>query len=120
MRHELERQAKPDSVPTNWRESKPASADRQTRGFHLSEEARAGLIFVSPFIIGFLLFTAYPLIASLYLSFTTYDVINPPVWIGLGNFQKMLTDERFSKTLVNTLVFTVMHVPTAIPIALGL
>jgi multiple sugar transport system permease protein len=87
---------------------------------HLNDEARAGLLFASPFIIGFIIFTVYPLLTSLYLSFTSYDVLNPPKWIGLENFQRMLTDNRFSKTLLNTLTFVVLHVPTAIPLALGL
>jgi len=71
-------------------------------------------------LIGFVIFTAIPLIASLYFSFTSYDVLNPPIWIGLDNYKHMLTDQRFTKTLYNTLYFVVVHVPTAIPIALGL
>jgi len=85
-----------------------------------TEEARAGLFFVSPFVIGFIIFTAFPLAASAYLSFTSYDVINPPVWIGLNNYVRMTTDLRFSKTLLNTLTFVMLHVPTAIPLALTL
>lgn len=96
----------------------PASARRSR--FRLDEEARAGLVFASPFVIGFLIFTAGPLLASLYLSFTAYDVLNPPAWIGLDNYRQMLSDERFTKTLYNTLFFVALHVPTAIPIALGL
>jgi|HigsolmetaAR201D_1030396.scaffolds.fasta_scaffold04216_4 multiple sugar transport system permease protein len=90
------------------------------RGSRLSEEARAGLVFVSPFLLGFVIFTAGPLLFSLYLSFTAYDVLNPPKWIGLANYQRMFSDVRFSKTLFNTVYFTLLHVPTAIPIALGL
>jgi multiple sugar transport system permease protein len=86
----------------------------------LDEEAIAGLVFVSPFLIGFLIFTAGPLLASLYFSFTDYDVINPPRWQGLANYQRMLTDERFVKTLYNSLYFTLLYVPTAIPFALCL
>ncbi|GAC1551056.1 MAG: sugar ABC transporter permease [Herpetosiphon sp.] len=88
--------------------------------FHLNEETLAGLVFVSPFVIGFLIFTAGPLLASLYLSFTSYDVLNPPVWIGFDNYRHMLSDARFTKTLYNTLFFVALHIPTAIPLALGL
>ena len=90
------------------------------RRFRLDEEARAGLFFVSPFVIGFLIFTAGPLLYSLYLSFTKYDVLNPPVWRGLENYQQMLIDQRFSRTLYNTLYFTLFYIPSAIPFALGL
>jgi multiple sugar transport system permease protein len=84
----------------------------------LDEQAIAGLVFVSPFLIGFVLFTAGPLLASLYFSFTNYDVINPPAWQGLENYRRMLSDERFTKTLYNSLYFTLLYVPTAIPFAL--
>src|SRR5215208_2980982 len=95
-----------------------AGAKRRARG--LSEESRAGLVFVAPFLIGFVIFTAGPLIYSLYLSFTSYDVLSPPVWVGLRNYQRMLADTRFSKTLLNTLTYVILYVPTAIPLALGL
>jgi multiple sugar transport system permease protein len=86
--------------------------------FRLKEEQVAGLLFVSPFILGFLIFSAGPYIASLYLSLTTYDVLNPPYFVGLDNYTKMLSDERFGKSLYNTLYFVVFHVPTAIAMAL--
>ncbi len=98
----------------------PTPQPRVQKAQRWNEEARAGVFFVSPFLIGFVIFTAIPLIASLYFSFTSYDVLNPPVWIGLDNYKHMLTDQRFAKTLYNTLYFVVLHVPTAIPIALGL
>jgi multiple sugar transport system permease protein len=86
----------------------------------LDEEGLAGLVFVSPFLIGFFVFTVAPMLMSLYFSFTRYDVINPPVWAGLENYRRMLDDERFSKTLYNSLYFTLLYVPSAIPLALGL
>lgn len=85
-----------------------------------NEESKAGLVFVSPFIVGFLIFTALPLLASLYFSFTKYDVLNAPVWIGIDNYRRMLEDERFGKTLFNSIYFTLLYVPLAIPFALGL
>jgi multiple sugar transport system permease protein len=96
----------------------PTTQRGRRRG--LNEESRAGLVFVAPFLIGFVIFTAGPLIYSLYLSFTSYDVLSPPVWVGLRNYQRMLTDARFSKTLFNTLTYVALYVPTAIPLALGL
>jgi multiple sugar transport system permease protein len=86
----------------------------------LDEEGIAGLVFVSPFLAGFFVFTVAPMLMSLYFSFTRYDVINPPVWAGLENYRRMFDDERFSKTLYNSLYFTLLYVPSAIPIALGL
>lgn len=97
----------------------PASRSRLSR-WRLNEEARAGLVFVSPFIVGFIVFTAGPLLYSAYLSFTSYDVLSPPRWIGTANFVRMTTDPRFGKTLFNTLYFVVLYVPLAIPLALVL
>jgi multiple sugar transport system permease protein len=99
-----------------------AAAPRAEAGrrWRFDEEARAGLFFASPIVIGFIIFTFGPLLASLYLSFTAYDVLSPPVWIGTENYQRMLEDERFSKTLVNTLSYVGLYVPTAIPFALAL
>ena len=51
-------------------------------------EALAGYAFVVPWIIGFLVFTIGPILASLYFSFTKYDIVNPPQWVGLANYQK--------------------------------
>ena len=54
---------------------------------HLSHMQRIrlkwGLIFISPWILGFLLFLLYPMLASMYYSFTDYDVLRPPRWVGL-------------------------------------
>ncbi len=120
MHSESERTITPAPIPSARRPQTSAGRRRWLNGLRWNEETRAGLVFVSPFLFGFIVFTAIPLIASLYFSFTAYDVLNPPVWIGLDNYQRMLTDERFSKTLFNTLYFVVLHVPTAIPISLTL
>jgi multiple sugar transport system permease protein len=63
-----------------------------------------GLLFISPWIIGFLCFTAYPLISSFYYSLTDYDIINQPVFVGLENYKTLFTgDDLFYKVLKNTL-----------------
>lgn len=86
------------------------------------EEARSGLLFAAPWIIGFCLFLAWPLLASLYYSFTDFSVLKPPVWIGLSNFQELFTDEVFWKTVFNTLIFAALSIPvgTAFAILLAL
>ncbi len=71
----------------------------------------AGLAFTSPFIVGFLTFTLYPLIASLYYSFTSYKILTPPVWIGFENYKELYTDELFWTAIYNTVIYTVMAVP---------
>ncbi|EFU42185.1 binding-protein-dependent transport systems inner membrane component [Paenibacillus vortex V453] len=72
---------------------------------------RNGLLFISPWIIGFLLFTAYPLFSSLYYSLTDYNIINEPVWVGLDNYVKLFTgDSLFYKVLYNTLFMIVVGI----------
>jgi len=62
-----------------------------------------GLLFTSPWTLGFLLFTVYPLISSLYYSLTRYDLMQPPVFIGLLNYTRLPADSDFQNTLRQTL-----------------
>ncbi len=68
-----------------------------------------GLLFVSPWIVGFLVFITYPVLASLYYSLTKYDVIHPPEFRGLGNYLDLiLRDDVFRIALLNTLYMIVV------------
>jgi multiple sugar transport system permease protein len=72
----------------------------------------AGLLFCAPFIIGFLGFTLYPMLASLYWSFTHYDGLNPPRWIGINNYRFLITqDDEFKQALSNTVYLVLVGVP---------
>jgi len=83
------------------------------------QEFLAGLIFALPWIIGMVAFLAYPMVASLYYSFTRYDIPKPPRWIGLANYISLLTKDRFfPKALYNTLYLTVIGIPVQIIFAL--
>lgn len=71
-----------------------------------------GYIFILPWVLGFLLFSGGPLIASLYLSFTEYDVISSPKWVGLDNYHYALFDDPlFWGSLTRTSLFALMAVP---------
>ena len=71
-----------------------------------------GLLFASPFILGFLAFTLYPVAMSLYYSFNHYGGIDPPRWIGLNNYRYMLQqDDQFRQALGNTIYMVVFDVP---------
>ena len=81
-------------------------------------EAYWGLLFISPWIIGVLLFTAGPFLASFILSFTEYDIVSPAEWIGLENYERMFTtDKLFLKSLGNTGTYVIGS--TAIRVVLG-
>lgn len=74
-------------------------------------EARNGLLFVLPWILGFLIFTLYPIVSSLYYSFCDYNVISPPRFIGLGNYTKLFKDGTFIQACKNTLYMILFGVP---------
>ncbi len=74
-----------------------------------------GLLFISPWLLGFLAFTLYPLIASAYYSLTRYDLIRPPVFIGLDNFRELFFDDaRFWNVVRNTLFYVVLSAPLGV------
>lgn len=78
-------------------------------------EARWGLFFICPWILGFLLFQFGPMLASVYFSFTDYNVLRPARWIGLDNYQYMVTtDPRFWKAIQVTVYYVVLRVPPTI------
>lgn len=81
------------------------------RSPYLRREALEGLLCVTPWLIGFLLFTAGPMLASVWLAATDYEILRPITFIGLGNFQKALHDALFSKSLWNTVYYTALYVP---------
>ncbi len=84
-------------------------------------ETRAGLLFILPWIISLLVFTAYPTIATFYLSFTDYNILQPPSWIGLDNYSTMFQeDPAFWTAVRNSAVYSLVSVPLKLVIAFGL
>lgn len=78
-----------------------------------------GLLYITPWLIGFLVFTLYPFVASFVLSFTKYDILNPPKFVGLRNYVKMFTkDQDFKNSLLVTFKYVVMTVPLKLIFAL--
>lgn len=82
-------------------------------------ELGMGLFFVSPFLIGLLLFTIGPMIASVYYSFCDYEVFSAPKWVGLDNYTEMFAkDPRYWNSMKNTGIFTILSVPLVILVGL--
>jgi len=85
----------------------------------IMKENLTGYAFISPFIIGFLAFTFIPILASLYLSFTNYNLFATPRWIGFDNYIKMFTaDPRYWQSLKVTLIYVLAGVPLRLAFAL--
>lgn len=79
---------------------------------------RLGLLFISPWILGFLGLTLYPLVYTFYLSFTRFGGFLPPEWIGWANFDRLFSDELFYKSLYNTFYYTFLAVPIGVVVAM--
>ncbi|WP_199621166.1 carbohydrate ABC transporter permease [Paenibacillus alkalitolerans] len=78
-----------------------------------------GYLFISPFIIGFLVFTAVPFFSSLYLAFTDFDMFSTPRWIGLENFKEMFTaDTKYFQSVKVTAMYVLGSVPLRLAFAL--
>jgi multiple sugar transport system permease protein len=82
-------------------------------------EERRFYIFIAPWLIGFILFYAGPIIASFWISFTEWPMLRSPTWIGLGNYARIFgADRLFRKALFNTAYYVVFSVPLQIALAL--
>ena len=78
-----------------------------------------GYAFISPFLLGFLIFTAFPIAASLYLSFTDYDLFTTPSWVGFEQYERMFTgDPKFWRSLRVTFLYVFVGVPLRLTFAL--
>ena len=84
----------------------------------LWREQMDAYLFIAPWLIGFLLFTAGPMLASLYISFNRWEIVTPPVWTGLEQYQKLFTDDRFYLSLWNTAYYVFLGVPLHLFLAL--
>ncbi|HEU5101047.1 MAG TPA: sugar ABC transporter permease [Roseiflexaceae bacterium] len=84
-------------------------------------EAVAGFLFVVPWVISLLVFTAYPVIAAFYLSFTDYNIVEPPKWIGMENYVKMFSEDlSFWKAVGNSAYYALISVPLGLVSSLAL
>lgn len=93
----------------------------KTKKFRLSEAARNnrnGLLFALPWIIGFICFSIYPLIMSFYYSFTTFNPVIAPKWVGLSNYIDVFKDPLVVKSMTNTLFMALVSTPINLFVAL--
>ena len=107
---------------------RPPAASEQARAAERRRRRRrsarhrqlVALAFLSPWIVGFSLFYVYPMAASLYFSFTQYDILSDPVWVGLDNYRFMFTgDAQFWPAVRNTIWIIVFLVPLQVVFAIG-
>ncbi len=93
----------------------PYEAGRTRSGMTLLQRQRLwGWIFLSPWIFGFLAFTAFPMIASFFFSFTNFRIGQPIEWVGFDNWRRLFTDVNTSQSLIVTFRFALISVPISV------
>jgi multiple sugar transport system permease protein len=93
----------------------PATKAPSERG-----DNKAALVFLAPWFLGLTVITVGPILASLYLSFTDYNLLEDPSWIGAENYQRMMDDPRLLNSLRVTFTYVFTSVPLQLAAALGL
>ncbi|HGV4851353.1 carbohydrate ABC transporter permease [Enterobacter hormaechei] len=87
----------------------------------MNENKLLGLAWISPYIIGLILFTAFPFVSSFFLSFTDYDLMSPPVFNGIENYRYMFTEDTlFWKSMGVTFAYVFLTIPLKLAFALGI
>lgn len=99
------------SSPKAAQDAPPHRPKRRPRSGLAREEMRDGYLMVGFWLIGFLIFTAGPIVASLGLSFTTWDLLSDAQWSGITNYGTLLKDDLVRVSLWNTIYFTALLVP---------
>ncbi|GCB52224.1 carbohydrate ABC transporter permease [Streptomyces sp. NL15-2K] len=98
------------------RPKRPATAPKRRPK---REREGAAWVFLSPWVLGAIVLTLLPMAVSLYLSFTDYNLFDPPQWVGLRNYTQMFTeDPRYWRSVVTTVTYVVIAVPLQLALAL--
>src|ERR1035437_5199139 len=75
-------------------------------------------LMIAPYVLHFLVFISFPVLFSFFLMFNQWNIISPMKFIGFQNFYKLINDAQFFRSLLNTLIFLVIHIPLQIMVAL--
>ena len=94
--------------------------EKRLRAKEAGRDNKAGYLFLLPWLIGLVVITIGPMIASLYLSFTNYSLIQAPTWIGLDNYARMFTDDRLLNSLKVTFIYVFVSTPLQLALALAI
>jgi multiple sugar transport system permease protein len=98
----------------------PAATAARRRGRLRRYEALHAYVFMTPAILGLLLFTLGPVVASLLMSFTDYDLLTDPAWVGMQNYGELFSDSLFWQSLRVTAIYSVVSVPAGLALGLAL
>jgi multiple sugar transport system permease protein len=93
--------------------------EKRAQAKEAGRDNKAGYLFLLPWLLGLVVITIGPMLASLYLSFTNYSLIQAPKWIGVDNYVRMLGDERLHNALRVTFTYVFVSTPLQLAVALG-
>src|SRR5918992_1695712 len=106
---------------TSIKRAKPQTErEKQLQKKEAGRDNKAGYLFLLPWLIGLVVIVLGPMIASLYLSFTSYNLIQAPEWIGFENYARMLEDPRLHNSLRVTFTYVFVSTPLQLALALGI
>ena len=94
--------------------------ERAAQKREAGRDNKAGYLFLLPWLVGLVVIVAGPMVASLYLSFTDYSLIQAPEWVGLENYLRMLEDDRLHNSLRVTFTYVFVSVPLQLALALSI
>jgi multiple sugar transport system permease protein len=97
-----------------------ARLGRRRMGAMERRNLRWGLLFISPWLFGFLVLGVFPILYTFYLSLTRYSGLRDPIFIGVANYQRMAADDHFWQATYNTLYYTLLAVPIGAVVAMAL
>ncbi|PRY33839.1 carbohydrate ABC transporter permease [Umezawaea tangerina] len=106
-------------TPIRAADAAPSGAGHRRGRARRSDDGITGYLFLSPWILGVLLLTLGPMATSLYLSFTDYDLFDTPEWVGLDNYARMFSDQRWLRSVRVTALYVALAVPVKLAAALG-
>ncbi|MEU8489418.1 sugar ABC transporter permease [Streptomyces sp. NPDC048641] len=103
--------------------TRPEGRERALRGGQLRNPAHRGdwrlaLLLIAPAVLGFAVFAVYPTLRGVYLSFTDFKILTPPVWSGFDNIRTLISDEKFWHSLRVTVYFVVLSVGIGLTVSL--
>lgn len=106
------------ATPAGTRSKKPAGTYSNKR--QVRRNTLIGWSFLLPNFLGFALLTLVPVVATFGIAFTEWDSYSTPEFLGLDNFERLLTDNNFRTALLNTLYYAAGHIPITLAVSLGL
>src|SRR5659263_223200 len=91
---------------------------KKNKHYSFNQNNLVGYVMLSPWLLGLFVFTLFTLLSSLFYSFTNFNLLSPPVWVGIKNFEDVFADDRFYQSMKVTFTYVFVSVPLKLIFAL--